>query len=74
MEHVSHEVGISVAIRADQKPRTAHAAAVGLAPGQRLYSGRRVVAAKSCDAATRVAPTIGGSVPLEARNPANETE
>ena len=50
-------------LRADQKPRTAHAAAVGLAPGQRRYS-HRVVAVKSCDAATRVAPTIGGSVPL----------
>jgi len=46
-----------------KKPRTAHAAAMGLAPGQRRDS-HRVVAAKSCDAATRVAPTIGCSVPL----------
>ena len=54
---------------------------MGLASGQRRDS-HRVVAAKSCDADTRVAPTIGGSVPSmpaiiarrNTRNPANDTE
>jgi IS66 C-terminal element len=46
----------------------------GTAPGQRLYSCHRVVAAKSCDAPMFVAPGDQRLGSLDARNPANDTE
>ena len=60
-------------LRADQKPRTAHAAAVGLAPGQRRHS-HRVVAGQELRCPHVCGAHDSAAQFFDACNPANDAE